>query len=267
MFPLSFLALVPIASATEPGTVLSADEVWIQTATGCLKATVRHEETAEYAEVPSCLEAEATCYSTLSLNETWNWVTTSCALPDGSGWGSGGSGSISSYSAHGGSRTPQRTALDADHAVWSKKGEPELRLFRTEKLCNAGEKSALTVPGDGCTRPTRKPGMPVVAPRPADNRSVVDLDAVLSGRKAEDLTAKNGIPDDAEFFLIGDGLSEFRIELYNDFPPSDPATAKVNVLEYTWKYDGYAVTAWLVESEKRNWRVKQAVAYLDTVEF
>jgi hypothetical protein len=65
---------------------------------------------------------------------------------------------------------------------------------------------------------------------------------------------------------MSDPQPEFRTELYKLFPPDDPATAKVVVLEERWTFPGYQVAVWYARREG-TWRSINSLEWPDSVVF
>ena len=105
-----------------------------------------------------------------------------------------------------------------------------------------------------------------VPPRPSKGLDVQDFDSLVRKKPRAELLEKWGESASSTEFKIGDGVPEFRIELYNDFPPGDPASAEVRIKEDTWRLDGYRFTMWSHQPEGR-WQALQAVSYVDGVQF
>jgi len=68
----------------------------------------------------------------------------------------------------------------------------------------------------------------------------------LHGLTAEAVIAELGPPARDYEFAIGDAVAwvEFRIELHNFYPPSDPRSAAVPIRECQWDYPGHHLAAW-----------------------
>ncbi len=74
-----------------------------------------------------------------------------------------------------------------------------------------------------------------------------------------------GPPTSKRELRMGDCCSEFEIELYNTYPPNAGHEAVV-IQQWTWAYDGYAVTLWF-HSVEGMWTVLETSRYSDDVEF
>ena len=101
---------------------------------------------------------------------------------------------------------------------------------------------------------------------PGPPQGGVDELGALEGKPLTDVLAELGPPTTEREFAMRDCCHEFEIELYNTYPPGEPAHADVKVRECTWKYAGYSVTAWshLVGDV---WTVLDTSRYADGVEF
>lgn len=68
----------------------------------------------------------------------------------------------------------------------------------------------------------------------------------LHGLKETQLFERLGIPKRTnEFTMDRVGASEFRIELFNFYPPGRPENSNTVIREYTWEYFRYRLTVWL----------------------
>jgi len=67
----------------------------------------------------------------------------------------------------------------------------------------------------------------------------------LHGKELSVVIAEFGKPDQTHEINLADPLPEFRVELYNVFPPDDPMTASVTIRELQWHYTTYNVAVWL----------------------
>jgi hypothetical protein len=74
-----------------------------------------------------------------------------------------------------------------------------------------------------------------------------------------------GPPTSKRELRMGDCCTEFEIELYNTYPPNAGHEAVV-IQQWTWAYDGYAVTLWFHPVEG-TWTVLETSRYSDDVEF
>lgn len=87
----------------------------------------------------------------------------------------------------------------------------------------------------------------------------------LEGRSQAEILAELGEPTSKRTFTMKDCCNEFEIELLNTYPPNAGHDAVV-IHEWTWQYDGYALTVWL-HDEGRGWKVLETSRYADDVEF
>lgn len=123
--------------------------------------------------------------------------------------------------------------------------------------------------GDGAS----PPASPDQAPPPAAARprepgppaGGVDELRRLEGRSEAEVLAELGSPSARRTFAMADCCHEFEIELYNTYPPGKGHDA-VEIHEWTWRYDGYALTVWLHDPGS-GWQVLETSRYADDVEF
>jgi hypothetical protein len=100
---------------------------------------------------------------------------------------------------------------------------------------------------------------------PAGEGGADELHA-LEGRGEAELVAELGAPDREHEFVMRDCCTEFQIELYNTYPPGVAEHAEVPIREWTWQYDGYALTVWLHRLGDV-WTVLETSRYSDDTEF
>lgn len=113
--------------------------------------------------------------------------------------------------------------------------------------------------------PSAKELEPPPTPKAGDH-GVTDYDGLVRGKPRADFLEKWGKPTREMQFKMGDGIPEFRIELYNDFRPEDPKTADVQIQEDTWEVDDYLFTLWSHQKDGE-WIALQAVSYSQGVDF
>lgn len=87
----------------------------------------------------------------------------------------------------------------------------------------------------------------------------------LRGRSQDGVIEELGPPTSKQELRMGDCCSEFEIELYNTYPPNSGHEAVV-IQQWTWAYDGYAVTLWF-HLVAGTWTVLETSRYSDDVEF
>ncbi|MBL4634700.1 MAG: hypothetical protein JKY56_12575 [Kofleriaceae bacterium] len=125
----------------------------------------------------------------------------------------------------------------------------------------------------GLPAPSTKPASPVdpvtaKTPlcRPKGDESVRDCDSEVRGISESELHARYGKPDNKSEFMATNGAGEMRVEILNDYPPSDPASETTKIVEHTWNGDGFTFVLFLHKKDGR-WEGLQALSYLDGVEF
>jgi hypothetical protein len=68
----------------------------------------------------------------------------------------------------------------------------------------------------------------------------------LHGQPLETVLARLGEPDRQLDYAMADSPdSEFRVELYNTYPPGDPTASKARIKELQWHRARYHVAVWL----------------------
>lgn len=96
---------------------------------------------------------------------------------------------------------------------------------------------------------------------------VDDVDELkeLEGKAEAAVVAQLGEPSNKRSFPMSECCTEFQIELYNTYPP-DGDHGEVQIHEWTWGYDGYALTVWFHERDG-TWLALDTCRYSDDVEF
>ncbi len=102
-------------------------------------------------------------------------------------------------------------------------------------------------------------------PGPPNSDTFVDELPRLHGQTESALRAEFGEPSSKREFAMADCCTEFEIELYNTYPP-DSGHERVMIRDWTWKYEGYALTVWLHQRDGK-WQVLDTSRYSDDVEF
>lgn len=93
-----------------------------------------------------------------------------------------------------------------------------------------------------------------------------DCDSIVRGISDSELQARYGKPDKVYEFMATEGPGEMRVEILNDYPPSDPASATTKIIEHSYTGDGYYFVLWLHEKNGQ-WEGLQAISYDEGVEF
>jgi hypothetical protein len=66
----------------------------------------------------------------------------------------------------------------------------------------------------------------------------------LHGATEERVLAALGAPSQTYEFPVEDGGDEFRIELWNTYPPGDARSWGVRIREWQWRYKEFSFAAW-----------------------
>jgi hypothetical protein len=89
----------------------------------------------------------------------------------------------------------------------------------------------------------------------------------LHGQTLEAVIAQLGPPDrQLEYRLADSPGGEFRVELYNTYPPDDPKAAQARIKELQWRRARYRVAVWLHEVDG-GWVVLDTCRWQQGVEF
>ncbi len=103
-------------------------------------------------------------------------------------------------------------------------------------------------------------------PTPTGSTGVRDCDSLVRDVPQAELITRYGSPDSTSEFMATEGAGEMRVELLNDYPPSNPASAKTKILEQTWDGDEFHFVVWL-HKKNNQWVGLQAISYQEGVEF
>lgn len=103
-------------------------------------------------------------------------------------------------------------------------------------------------------------------PRPTQPNDTADHDSLVRDVPQNVVHSRYGAPDATTRFMASQGAGEMRVEILNDYPASDPKSATTEILEETWRGDGFT---FVVFSHKKagEWVGLQALSYNDGVEF
>jgi len=89
----------------------------------------------------------------------------------------------------------------------------------------------------------------------------------LHGKSLGALIADMGEPDKQDNYTMADcPADEFRIELYNTYPPGDPKAAQARIKELQWHRVGYYITVWL-HQVNGEWVVLDTCRWKEGVQF
>lgn len=89
----------------------------------------------------------------------------------------------------------------------------------------------------------------------------------LHGQTVKAVVSELGEPTEwDEFSMSSCCAGAFRIELQNFYPPKDPASANVRILEYIWHYNNHNVAAWF-QAQNGTWVVLDTCRWDKGVEF
>jgi len=88
----------------------------------------------------------------------------------------------------------------------------------------------------------------------------------LHGRPIEAVVAELGEPDSRDEFAMADCGDKFRCELFNTYPPTDPRTAGVRIIELQWDRSRYHIAVWFHEMNGE-WVVLNTCHWKKGVEF
>ena len=72
----------------------------------------------------------------------------------------------------------------------------------------------------------------------------VEKVAGLHGQTDVSVLTRLGTPTHEYTFTMKDPLGEFRIELYNTYPPNSPNNENIEIRECTWDYSRHRLTVW-----------------------
>ena len=130
-------------------------------------------------------------------------------------------------------------------------GDHRLAVDQTGQPCT---KRRGTNPAGGRVEPEIVDRVPAGQARQAERRrGIVAQDAGISFANHAQIS-------------LADPQPEFRIELYNIYPPDDPKTASVTIRELQWHYATYSIAVWL-HRVKGKWIVLNTCRWKEGVVF
>ena len=90
----------------------------------------------------------------------------------------------------------------------------------------------------------------------------------LHGRSESDILKQLGQPTSELVFTMDNAEGEFRIELYNTYPPGAPNNNNVHIRECTWDYSRHKLTVWFHKpDEDGNWVALDTCRYQNGIAF
>jgi len=66
----------------------------------------------------------------------------------------------------------------------------------------------------------------------------------LHGDSVDQIMDRLGHPAHEFWFAMDEAVGEFRVELFNFYPPKSPDNDKVEIRESTWEYSRHRLTVW-----------------------
>ncbi len=135
-------------------------------------------------------------------------------------------------------------------------------------LLGCGGSSTTGAQPDPSAKPEHDKPAPSQAPTPPGpptNAAGADELHELEGQPRAAIVERFGEPTRKREFTMADCCSEFSIELLNTYPPKAGHDAVV-IHEWTWDYDGYALTIWFHQQDGE-WRALETSRYSDDVRF
>ena len=80
------------------------------------------------------------------------------------------------------------------------------------------------------------------------------------GNTESELVLTLGEPNTRDTYAMDQAYGEFRVSLFNTYPPDLPNLSEIQIREYTWEYDHNKFTAWLhaVDDE---WQILDTCQY------
>lgn len=89
----------------------------------------------------------------------------------------------------------------------------------------------------------------------------------LHGKPLEAVLASLGEPDRQLHFSMADSPDgEFRVELYNTYPPGNPKAAQARIKEFQWHRSRYHVAVWM-HQVNGEWIVLDSCRWREGVDF
>ncbi|MDZ4821676.1 MAG: hypothetical protein SGJ20_22175 [Planctomycetota bacterium] len=86
------------------------------------------------------------------------------------------------------------------------------------------------------------------------------------GLSREAVIARLGAPSYDQRYVMQDAIGEFRVELQNTYPLTDPKNYNVQIQELWWHDDTHTITLWLHQVNDQ-WTVLNSCRWEKVVEF
>jgi len=94
----------------------------------------------------------------------------------------------------------------------------------------------------------------------------VEKVAALHGQTDHNVLDQLGSPANEHTFTMDEALGEFRIELYNTYPPDSPDNKYVEIREFTWEYPRHRLTVWF-HKPNETWVALDTCRYRNGIAF
>lgn len=88
----------------------------------------------------------------------------------------------------------------------------------------------------------------------------------LHGLPLTNILEDFGRPIEEELFLMEDGITEFRVELLNIYPPENPDNNNVEIKELSWNQGEFIITLWF-HKKNHDWVVVDSRKWYEDVDF
>jgi hypothetical protein len=75
-----------------------------------------------------------------------------------------------------------------------------------------------------------------------------------------------GEPDRRDEFPMTEAVGEFRVELFNTYPPDDPTATNVRIKELQWDYSRHHIAVWFHKVDGE-WRALDTCRWKEGVHF
>ncbi len=98
------------------------------------------------------------------------------------------------------------------------------------------------------------------------NSERTDTSDALIGKSLENILNKYGKPGSEQIYEMSQAQNEFRIELQNTYPLSDPANRKIKIRELSWLDKENVTTIWFHQKNGK-WRVLNILRWEKNTDF
>ena len=94
----------------------------------------------------------------------------------------------------------------------------------------------------------------------------VEKASTLHGDSLAQVFDRLGNPAHESWFKMDEVIGEFRVELFNTYPPNSPDNSEVEIRESTWNYSRHRLTVWF-HRPNGDWVAFDTCRYRNDIQF